>query len=189
MNFPGIYTGGSTSFTKWDQTTADPIADIERWFEEMSNTTGEQPGVLIAGRKVFRLLAGATKFQSLAALFRGGTTDTTVTSNIVKGLFSQFLGLEIIPYDALLTTRSYSAAGVPSVVRSRILDEKHIILAPSSALGVMATSPNPIDFATTGLYSWTKQESDPWVVENGVGINAFPDFKWPERCGYIQVLT
>jgi hypothetical protein len=190
VNFPGVYTGGSTGFTKWDQAGADPIADIQRWVEEMAMVTGEEPSVIIGSRSIFRQMAAVTKFQNLAVLFaRAGSTATTITSNMVQELFSAYLNLTIIPYDARLTARSYDASGVPSIAKSNILSAKHILFAPASALGTMATSPNPIDFGGTGLYSWTEQEQDPWIVSVGVGINAFPEFKWPERTGYIQVLT
>lgn|SRR5574337_149702 len=190
VNFPGIYTGGSTSFTKWDQAGADPISDVERWMEEMALVTGEQPSVIVGSRTVFRKMAGVTKFQTLATLFaRAGNAATTITGGMVKGLLADYLGLEVVPYDARITDRSYDASGVPSISKSNILDAKHILLLPASAVGTMQTSPNPIDFGATGLYSWTEQEQDPWIVSTGVGINAFPEMRWPERVGYIQVLT
>jgi len=188
LTYPGIYTGGATSFTKWDQNGADPLADIARWLEEMSDTTGEEPAVMIGSRKVFRQLAQVANWQELA-LFRAGGTPTTITPSIARQLLTDFTGLEYVPYDTQLTTRSYNASGVASVSRQKILNEKYIMLVPGGPLGSMATSPNPIDFGGTGLYSWTQQFQDPWTVETGVGINAFPELIWPERCAYIKVLT
>ena len=188
VNFPGIYTGGGTAFTKWDQAGANPLADISRWQEEMSDVTGENFEVVLGSPKIFRQLANVTNFQELA-LFRAGGTATQITPTIARALLTDFTGLEFVDYAAKISSRSYDSAGVPAVVRQDILNPKYIVLLPKGPVGNLATSPNPIDFGGTGVYSWTQNHQDPWVIETGVGINAFPDMKWPEKIGYIQVLT
>ncbi len=189
VSFPGVYTGGTTSFTKWDQTNANPIRDINRWIEEMAVVTGEDPAVIVAGRKVWRIMAESTALQNLFTTWRGGGTATDMGPALLSSMFNDYFNLERVTYDARITSRTYSATGVPAVSRDRILDEKYIMILPAGPAGRMATSPNPIDFGGTGLYSWTQQHQDPWITEIGVGINAFPEFIWPERVAYIQVLT
>ena len=189
INFPGIYTGGGTAFTKWDQNNADPITDINRWVEEMGLFTGEDPGVIVAGRKVWRTMSETGELQNLFTTWRGGGSPSAMGPGLLNTMFNDWFNLERITYDAKITQRTYNAGGVAALTRSRILSEKHILILPSSQLGTMATSPNPIDFGNTGMYSWTQNHQDPWIVETGVGINAFPNFVWPERAAYIQVLT
>lgn len=189
VNFPGVYTGGGTAFTKWDQNNANPIKDINRWLEEMGLFTGEDPAVIVAGRKVYRTMAESTELKALFTNWANGGQTAEMGPALLSRMFNDWFNLERVTYDARITTRSYSASGAPQVTRQRMLSEKHILLLPASALGSMASSPNPIDFGGTGLYSWTKQDQDPWIVETGVGVNAFPQLIWPERCAYIQVLT
>lgn len=189
VTFPGIYTGGSTSFIKWDQASSNPVKDINRWIEEMAATTGEDAAVMVASRHVYRVMAENGELQKLFTQFNGGGTATDMGPGLLGSMLNAWFNLERVTYDARITSRSYSATGVPSVSRDRLLDDKYILLLPASAAGRMATSPNPIDFAGTGLYSWTQSHQDPWVLETGVGINAFPELIWPERVGYIQVLT
>lgn len=203
LNFPGVYTGGSTSFVRWNNTaTAKPAADLGRWIEEMGVQVGADPSRLLASRRVWRAMAAVDDVKNLFSLWRGGGTQgATVPGSGQPGnartggfrgpldnMINDWFGVERIAYDNKITARTWDANGNPGIAYQNLISDKHLFILPDGPVGYMATSPNPIDFGGTGLYSWTQNHQDPWIVETGVGINAFPNMIYPEKIGYIQVL-
>jgi hypothetical protein len=92
---------------------------------------------------------------------------------MVAGALS-IIGIEeVIRYNAKFTTRT-AAQGSATRTVTRFLNQNRILLLPPTALGVMKTAPAAANDFRTGKFAWTKRQEDPWAVEVGSGIYAFP---------------
>ena len=122
--------------------------------------------------------------QNVLQYTNPGFLDITQTKTFIEREF----GHTIIPYDALWSYRTYSSAGAITENWTRFLDENKVIIFPSylaNDLGDLATSPSMANDWNTGKFTFRKENQNPWNVEIGVGINAFPRFKRPNAvCCY-----
>jgi hypothetical protein len=94
-----------------------------------------------------------------------------------KTIISDNAGITIELYDATYTNSSN--------VITRFLDEDVIIMLPSKSIladgvGDMATVAHPLANYTYGYYTWQETKNDPYVLEVGVGLDAFPRIIHPE---------
>jgi hypothetical protein len=85
-------------------------------------------------------------------------------------------GLKIELYDSTYTSEDGTTI-------TRFLAENKIIMLSSGlsdGIGDTARVMHPLADYTPGYYSWTEEKKDPYGIEAGVGLDAFPRIKHPE---------
>jgi hypothetical protein len=172
----GIPAGQSsvTPTTDWDTVaTATPLDDIMSWMDTVENACGVRPRNMIVSNTVLRYLSQNTALRDTFKY-----TKPFFNIGDVKGIMSDNAELNIIPYNAL-----YTAA---NGTRTRMLDENMIILLPDKTLpngdpfADTATTPHPLNNYQSGFYTWRDEKKDPYGLEVGTGITAFPRLYHPE---------
>ena len=106
--------------------------------------------------------------------------------------------MEFIVYDSGYTTRALKSN---SNVFTRFMRESSMIFLPStevineiddSQIGFakMLTSPHPEGNWTSGYYEWEKDTGpDPWGIDRGTGIKAFPVMPHLDYTTVVQVIA
>ena len=164
-----------TASPLWDGSSPLPVTDLIGWIGEVEDLTGVAPTTMICSPKTLRTLGQITGIRQLWGSLRStGVTPAGLAATQVAGALS-LIGIdEVIVYKARYTTRTEAGSGVVTRTRTRFLPENRILLVPSTPLGFMMTAPAAANNFSTGKFAWTKRQEDPWVVEVGAGIYAFP---------------
>ena len=189
----------------WDLTTSDPIGDIKRVQRFMYDRYGITIDRAITSNLVLDQAANSDRFIARAAglvlpgygVPSGGTnvqTPTPIDLNYTTDgwgpqaalqVIQRQTGVTFIPYDAVYRTRPLNST---TVTNNRFTSENKIIFLPSEddvrRLGLddrigfakTLTSPHPEGDWESGWYEWEIQTRDPWGLDRGTGIKAFPIF-------------
>lgn len=180
----------------WDQDTSDPIGDILAVQEFMYDRYGVRMTRALTSRKVLNNILNSSKFIARSGLVIPGSTDPTPTPidpmYVIDGwgptaaqrIVEQQTGLTFLPpYDSVYRTR---AEGSTTIVNNRFLSENLIVFLPDpndvaeldDAIGFAKTltSPHPEGNWQPGFYEWEIETRDPWGLDRGTGIKAFPVF-------------
>lgn len=170
---PGDQKGLSPT-TPWStHASADPLGDLQAWQQVVLENSGVLPDVVIMSRK-------ALNHAMYATTMRDAMKYTNPILSIKKTL--EFLednaGIKVVLYDAKYTDET-------GTTRSRFLAEDKIIMLPSASelpegVGDTATVGHPLADYAPGYYTWQETKKDPYGLEVGVGISAFPRITHPE---------
>jgi hypothetical protein len=184
-------TGGT-----WNLATSDPIRAIQNVQEFMYNRYGVRMTRAITSRKVLNNLLNSDKFIARSGLVIPGSTPSSPTPidpmYVIDGwgptaaqrIVEQQTGLTFLPpYDSVYRTR---AEGSTTIVNNRFMTENRVIFLPDpedvaeldDAIGFAKTltSPHPEGNWTPGFYEYEIETRDPWGLDRGTGIKAFPVF-------------
>lgn len=186
----GSYTMGAT----WSGTTGDPIGDIIKIQEYMFSTYQIRMTRAITSRKVINSIMNSDRFLARSGLVVGGTPSSTIDPkyvidgwgpNAAQAIVQQQTGLQFIEYDSVYRTRD---VGSTTFVNNRFLPENRIVFLPDEAdisafddtelgFGKTLTSPHPAGNWSPGYYEWEYEYGvDPWGLDAGTGVKAFPIF-------------
>jgi hypothetical protein len=191
VKYPGPFIGTNqrVASTYWDQSTAKPITDLLKWIEEVGDHCGEDPKVMVCSRRVLREIADLTEVQNLWVTGQFGAAQTSLPPQFVIQSIKMTGLTEVIVYDAKYTTRTYNTStGKVTRKTYRFLPNNLVLLLPQGAVGSMKTAPGP-DGLRTGKFTWNKETIDPWTVETGVGIYAFPAIEDLNRWAVCKVFA
>lgn len=184
----------------WDNSaTSDPIGNLIAWKELVRNRTGVELRRAVVSRKVLFTAMNNTKF---AQLFSGANPFYQLNNRFgieaATEQLRQATDLDFIVYDASYRTRPF---GSNTVTNTRFTDERNIYLFPGSneitnysgnnnglGLGNVLSSPHPEGNWTSGFYEWEQERRDPWGLDQGSGIKAFPVLWAPEVLFSARVL-
>lgn len=170
-------SGGQTGIVPsiaWSTTaTATPLEDIQTWQELMLSNAGIVPDVIIMSRKSMNYIRKNTLIQTTLQY-----TQPMLSIKAAKQFIEDNTGLSVILYDTTYTAEDGTGT-------TRFLAENKIIMLPSTAVlpegvGDTARVAHPLAGYTPGYYTWQKEEQDPYGLEIGVGLDAFPRIKHPE---------
>lgn len=177
----------------WSNTASDPIRDIVSIQEYCYDTYGVRITRAIASRRVLNNIHNSEKFIARSGLITQ-TGSTPVDLNyVVEGwgplaaqkIVEQQTGLRFIEYDSVYRTRTL---GSQDFVNNRFLPQNRVIFLPDPedvnefddtqiGFGRVLTSPHPAGLWTPGWYEWEHEYGmDPWGLDAGTGIKAFPVF-------------
>lgn len=184
--------GGIAMGDAWTATTSDPIGDIIKIQEYMFNTYQVRITRAVTSRKVLNSIFNSDRFLARSGLVVGGTPSSTIDPkyvvdgwgpNAAVAIVQNQTNLTFIEYDSVYRTRPI---GSNTVTNNRFSPENQILFLPDEAdinafddtdlgFGKTLTSPHPAGNWAPGFYEWEYNHGvDPWGLDMGVGVKAFP---------------
>lgn len=193
----------------WDvanHATSDPILDLQNVQKFMFDTYGIHIDRAITSKKVLDSLINSDRWVARTGLAVGGTPATIIDPKYlidgwgpeaVKAVVQRQTGITFIEYDSVYRTRN---VGSTSIVNNRFTDERDIIFLPADAdiseiddtglgFGKTLTAPHPEGNWQAGFYEWEEETRDPWGLNRGTGLKAFPIFPFMQYTFTMRVLT
>lgn len=151
--------------------TSTPLADIQDWQTTVLENTGVLLDTIIMSRKALSYILKSTLMKAEMA-YTGPMLSLLKAQQVIEAN----TGIKIELYDSTYTNADGSTV-------TRFLAENKIIMLPSNisdGIGDTARVGHPLAGYTPGYYSWTDEKKDPYGIEAGVGLDAFPRIKHPE---------
>ncbi len=171
---------------------ADPIGEILAVKEFMFDTHGVRIDRAITSNKVINSFMNSDRFIARTGMVGSTGSDPVDLNYILDGwgpeaarqVVERQTGISFIPYDAVYRTRGI---GSTTFTNNRFLSQNKIFFLPAAedlaelddtplGFGKTLTSPHPEGGWTSGYYEWEESTKDPWGVNRGTGIKAFPVF-------------
>ena len=202
--------GGATAgVIDWSGVDHDPVAFFIAVDEYMFDTYGVHLDRVLGSRKAFNKIMNSQKFGQLAGLGAAYNADGSPTGpdlnylmqgwglQAARDVVTRATGISMIEYDAVYRTR---ALGSNTIVNTRFFPENRLLFLPALAdlneiddteigFGKTLTSPHPEGNWTPGFYEWeTPLQQDPWGLDRGAGIKAFPVFPHMEYTYAVDVV-
>jgi hypothetical protein len=162
----------------------------------------------ITSRKVLNNVLNSDKFAQRAGIVGDGSGGVVSGDPryLVDGwgpaaavaILERTTGVTFREYDSVYRTRPI---GSTTVTNNRFLNQNRIVFLPDesdlnqiddTAIGFASTltSPHPAGEWTSGFYAWEKEFGvDPWGLDMGTGIKAFPVFPHLEYSATVDVLA
>ena len=187
----------------WDLTTSDPIGDILAVQEFMYDLYGVRMTRAITSRKVLNSILNSDRFAARSGM-AGGTGALPIDPNYLidgwgpnaaQAVVERATGLQFIEYDSVYRTRP---VGSTVITNNRFMSDKKIYFLPDPAdvaelddmigFGKTLTSPHPEGNWQPGYYEWEQDTKDPWGLDRGAGVKAFPVFPHLEWTYTMTVL-
>ena len=202
-------TSAGASVTPWDSTSADPIGNALTVKQFMRDNYGVEITRALASEKVIRNIVTSSKFAALTGMaVAGGPSSGVIDPRYVLpdwgdgiqaalAVFQRATGISIQPYDSVFFTRAH---GATTRTMHRFSPDNKILFLPSQqsvdalddamGWGKTLTSPHPEGNWTSGYYEWeTPPSQDPWGIDAGTGIKAFPVFPHLDLSYVLEVLA
>lgn len=187
----------------WNLTTSDPIGDIIAVQEYMYDLYGVRMKRAIASRKVLNSILNSDRFAARSGM-AGATGALPIDPNYLidgwgpaaaQAVVERATGLTFTEYDSVYRTRPVGSA---TITNNRFFSDKKILFLPDPAdvaelddtigFGRTLTSPHPEGNWTPGFYEWEQETKDPWGMDRGTGVKAFPVFPHLEWTYTMTVL-
>lgn len=170
--------------------STDPITDIQNVLQFMYNTYGVRMDRALCSQYWLNSLWLSSKWQPLSGFAPSESVDMRYVLNgwgpqAAVELLQAQTGVTFIPYDSVYRTRP---VGSTTVTANRFTDLTSVIFLPSESDVSLAddtgigfaktlTSPHPAGNWSPGYYEWEREFGvDPWGLDAGTGIKAFPVF-------------
>ncbi|MCE5200436.1 major capsid protein [bacterium] len=174
-----------TSTDMWsDLTNSDPISDIQEWIETYIATTGRVPTRMYVGTNIPKYLAQNSKIRDLMKY--NGVIEKLISTQSVLDYLGTIFNLKIQRYATSYLASNGAATYFLGANSFVLMCEPN--QADGEQLGDVASGPAKANNYETGLYSWAKEEEDPWATFVGAGIHAFPRIYHPSwiMCGTVH---
>lgn len=186
----------------WDLTTSDPIGAIDDMNTFMFDTYGVRMTVGVCSTKVINNILNSDRFAARSGL-AGATGSLPIDPKYLidgwgveaaRAVVQRATGVTLIPYDGWYRTR---ALGSTTPVINKFMNDKKILFMPARetfsqlsdiGFGKTLTSPHPEGNWSSGYYEWERSTVDPWGLDRGTGIKAFPVFPHLEYTYTMTVL-
>jgi len=205
-NLPGFVTAGVVDWSGFDH---DPIGFFIAVDEFMFDTYGVHIDRAFGSKKIFNRIIRSDKFAQragLGAAFNGNNDPVSPDPNYLidgwgpdaaRQVVTRATGVAMIEYDAVYRTR---AIGSNTIVNTRFFPQNRLLFMPTIAdlneiddteigFGKTLTSPHPEGNWTAGFYEWeTPIQQDPWGLDRGAGVKAFPVFPHMEYTYCVDVV-
>lgn len=190
--------------------SADPIGDIDAMNEFMYNKYGVKMTSALCATRVLKNVWKNARFQALTNLISpgvaaGGSASTPLDMRYLLPNWDQQAAIEVIQNSTGVTFQTYDSVyrvrGIGSTTKQniRFLSDNKIVFRPSDAdmaqvdpdgmgFAKTLTSPHPEGNWQAGPYEWENPRIDPWELDRGNGIKAFPIYFFAEYSYVMQVL-
>lgn len=190
----------------WSLTTSDPIKDIQNVQAFMFSTYGIKITKMLSSKKVLDSMMNTDRMIARTGLAISPISGGTVIDpkyliagwgpEYAKGVVKQQTGVDTIEYDSVYRTRP---VGSTTITNNRFLDERDIIFFPDDAdiaevddtgigFGKTLSAPHPEGNWQAGFYEWERETVDPWGLDRGTGVKAFPIFPHMQFTFTMRVL-
>ncbi len=199
----------------WSLTTSDPIGDILSVKQFMYDTWGVRITRALTSGKVLNSMMNSDRFIARSGLMiqpyanpAGGTAvpGSPLDLNYVvdgwgpeaaRAVVQRQTGITFIEYDSVYTTRP---VGSTTLTHNRFFPQNTVLFLPADedlealddteiGFGKTLTSPHPEGLWTPGFYEWEEETKDPWGLNRGTGIKAFPVFPHMNLTFTMQVIA
>ena len=185
-------------------TTSDPIGEILAVQEFMYDTYGVRITRAIASRKILNSFMNSDRFIARSGLVNTTGSDPVDLNYVMDGwgpqaaiqVVERATGVTFIEYDSVWRSRDI---GSTTQVNNRFFPQNRILFLPDPndvadignelGLGRMLTSPHPEGNWQPGFYEWEQDTKDPWGLNRGTGIKAFPVFPHMDLTFTMDVLA
>jgi hypothetical protein len=153
--------------------TAKPLADLQGWQQTVLDNTGILLDTVIMSRKALNYIKDSTLLATTMQY-----TNPLQSVEQARRIIEDNTGLTIEIYDTTYTSDNGGTT-------TRFLAANTIIMLPSASVlpeGVGKTMMvgHPLANYTPGMYVWEETKKDPYGLEVGVGLDAFPVITHPE---------
>lgn len=194
--------------TPWSDATADPINDILDMNRYMYDTYGIEMKEAYCSKYQLRDLFKLNNFRAAATVGllvpAGQVTGDQVpylnpnwNAAAAQRILEEATGVKFNVYDGVYRSRPLGSTTFTNV---RYTSSKKIIFKPSAedlrqvdpdniGFAKTLTSPHPEGNWAPGWYEWEKEHTDPWGVDRGTGIKAFPIFPFMKYSYVMQTLA
>jgi hypothetical protein len=193
-------------WTSANAATMDPIKDIQNVQQFMFDTYGIRIKRAIASKKILDAMVNSDRFAARTGLAPSPIAGGTIVDpkyliagwgpEAAKTIVQQQTGLTFIEYDSVYRTRPI---GSTTITNNRFLPENGIIFLPEDSdiaevddtgigFAKTLTSPHPEGNWSAGYYEWEEETKDPWGLNRGSGIKAFPVFPFMQYTFQMNVL-
>lgn len=190
----------------WDALTADPIQNIKDMNRFMYQRYGVKMKRAWCSERDLEKFFQIDKFVALTGMqnFTNSTTPVDLSylrpnwgNEAAIQIIEQATGVKFRIYDGTYRVRPLGTNARPTLVR--YTDSRKVVFAPSEedlaqidpdgiGFARTLTSPHPEGNWQPGFYEWEKVRSDPWTVDRGNGVKAFPIFPFLKYTYVMQVL-
>ena len=175
--------------------TADPIADIIAWQDQVQTATGVRPTSLVMNRFTFNLLKKCANVKNAIFYPVNGAARNVYSDGAVKSLINEETGCTVYIYD-----KGYYPQG--SDTFTKFISDYVVVLFPEGPLGnfVFGTTPEEADLMSgatdanvqivdLGVALTTIKEKDPVNVMTKVSMIGVPTLEKPEQLLIASVGT
>lgn len=189
----------------WSTTTCDPIGDILAMQTTMYDTYGVRMTRAVGSRKAIASMMNSDRFVARSGLavspIAGGTKlDLNYLMegwgpDAAKAIVQRATNVTFLEYDSVYRTRPIGSGTITS---NRFFPQDKVLFLPDPAdvaelddaigFGRTLTSPHPEGNWQPGFYEWEEETKDPWGLNRGTGVKAFPVFPHMDLTFTMDVL-
>ena len=187
--------------------THDPIGEFLAVQEFMYDTYGVRITRALTSQKVINSFMNSDRFiarSGMLAATGNAPTDPVDLNYIMDGWGAQAAlavverqtGISFTVYDSVYRTRP---VGDTTITNNRFFPQNRILFLPDGndvadignelGLGRVLTSPHPEGNWQPGFYEWEQETKDPWGLNRGTGVKAFPVFPHMDLTFTMDVLA
>lgn len=185
-------------------TSHDPIGEFLAVKEFMYDTYGVNITRALTSQKVINSFMNSDRFIARSGMVNTTGSDPVDLNYIMDGWGSQAAlavverqtGIRFTVYDSVYRTRP---VGSTTITNNRFFPQNRILFLPDSndvadignelGLGRVLTSPHPEGNWQPGFYEWEQDTKDPWGLDRGTGVKAFPVFPHMDLTFTMDVLA
>ena len=163
-----------TPTNNWDDTdNSTPLKDLQDWQLKVQENSGVLLDTVIMSRKALNYIKDSASLTTVMKY-----SNPLLSVKRAREVIEDNTGLKIVIYDA-----TYSDKDGTTFTRF-LANNKIIMLASQDALpdgiGKTARVGHPLANYRPGHYTWQETVKDPYGLEIGVGLDAFPMIQHPE---------
>jgi hypothetical protein len=185
-------------------TTHDPIGEFLAVQEFMYDTHGVRITRALTSRKVIQSFMNSDRFIARSGLVNTSGSDPVDLNYLMDGwgpqaalqVVERATGIQFIEYDSVYRTRP---VGSTTITNNQFFPQNRILFLPDPndvaeignelGLGRVLTSPHPEGNWQPGFYEWEQETKDPWGLNRGTGVKAFPVFPHMDLTFTMDVLA
>lgn len=185
-------------------TTHDPIGEFLAVKEFMYDTYGVNITRALTSQKVVNSFMNSDRFIARSGMVGVSGSDPVDLNYIMDGwgvqaalaVVERQTGITFTVYDSVYRTRP---VGSTTITNNRFFPQNRILFLPDPndvadignelGLGRVLTSPHPEGNWQPGFYEWEQDTKDPWGLNRGTGVKAFPVFPHMDLTFTMDVLA
>ncbi len=170
---PAAQSGKVPSNLWSDTDNSTPLADLQAWQLEVQEESGALLDTVIMSRKALNYIKDSASLTTVMKY-----TNPLLSVEKAREVIEDNTGLKIRIYDA-----TYSDKDGKTFTRFLAADTIIMLASKDSlpdGIGRTARVGHPLANYKPGHYTWQETVKDPYGLEVGIGIDAFPMIKHPE---------
>jgi hypothetical protein len=182
----------------------DPIGEFLAVQDFMYDTHGVRITRAVTSRKVINSFMNSDRFIARSGMV-GATGSKPLDLNYIMDGWGPQAALQVVQNATGITFETYDAVyrtrpvGSTTITNNRFFPENRILFLPDPndvaeignelGLGRTLTSPHPEGNWQPGFYEWEQETKDPWGLNRGTGVKAFPVFPHMDLTFTMDVIS